>query len=61
MATDSIGMASVSVALDVGCEIIMIVENAEQKNLLKRTFPTIKEKYIGMKNSTILFLNKDFS
>lgn len=44
---DSVGMATISIALTAGCEVFVTVSNETQKNILKTTFPHLRDDHIG--------------
>lgn len=45
--TGAVGIASISLALHLGCEVFTTVSTKEKRNFLKNTFPDLKERNIG--------------
>jgi len=47
-----IGQAAIHLALNEGCEVFTTVGTTEKREFIKRTFPTIMDKYIGNSRDT---------
>ncbi|XP_025263301.1 fatty acid synthase-like isoform X3 [Camponotus floridanus] len=50
--TGGIGQAAIHLALNEGCEVFTTVGTTEKREFIKRTFPTITDKYIGNSRDT---------
>lgn len=46
--TGGIGMAAISIALGMNCEVYTTVSNKEKKDFLKSTFPKLLDQNIGL-------------